>query len=217
MFIVLEGVDGCGKSTTARMLADRMRGEMLSFPNDAGYTGPAIRAYLANEWRVSSSGNVTALSVSLADQLSAMAFQALQVVNRLEVMPLVAEAKKSPTRHIVAARYWQSGFVYGSLDGLDPEWLRKIHASLVQPDLSVLLDISSQFAESRRSTRVPDRYERQSAFLADVIREYRLLWRQEMDVGWQANWRIVDATFPTPSEVVDTIESLALGMLRVGL
>lgn len=192
MFIVIEGADGCGKSTIAKLLAEELPALVFNFPNDEGYTGPIIREYLRHRWSVCAPG----LSVWDEQHMGAMAFQALQVVNRLEVMPFLSSVEESLKCHAIAVRYWQSGWVYGGLDGLDESWLVHIHAGLAQPAVSILLDVDAECAARRRASRdgnsAPERYEGDVPFLSRVVERYRLLWRQQANTI-RSRWAVVDA------------------------
>lgn len=223
MLIVLEGPDGCGKTTVARAVAKALgtRGgtdaTFYQFPNDEGVTGPMIRAYLAKKWSINVSkqwedeaATMHGLRVD-ADLAGALAFQALQVMNRMEVMSHIR--RMSVTEHVVCARYWQSGYVYGSLDGLDPEWLIKVHETMEQADLNILLDIDAETALERQVERGadPERYEGKATFTSAVVEAYRELWAKHIDQSTngkvqELDWPIVDASQSAISVVADVMK-----------
>jgi thymidylate kinase len=166
MLIVIEGCDGSGKSTVAENMAQRLGCRVLSFPNDAGVTGPMIRSYLRQEWWIhrafDSEGNdCRNLQYPFRPPVDcvgdALVFQALHIANRMEVMPKLQAAAADYTPYhavnLILARYWQSGWVYGQLDGLDPQWLRDVHQGMAQPTLNILLDLDPQTAMKRRADR----------------------------------------------------------------
>lgn len=205
MLIVLEGADGCGKTTVAEELGKRFKAEVISFPNDAGVTGPLIRAYLKRQWWVDGKRSAMDLfgkqSADAEDPFmkhGALAFQALQVMNRMEVMPKLMDASldEPEGRRIILSRYWQSGWVYGGLDGLDRQFLRDVHLTTAEPHLSILLDISADEAMRRRRVRdgalPPERYEAQRDFVAQVVDSYRTLWSKQRG----RKWAVVDANQP---------------------
>ena len=140
MIICIEGIDGCGKTTVANALAKEFGCEVISFPNDSAYTGPLIRAYLRKEWHTSFYGaEMQNDAPELMQYASALTFQALQIANRMELMPKIQAAAFNGD-NLILCRYWQSAWVYGQLDGLSREWLEQTHATIVQPDINVLLD-----------------------------------------------------------------------------
>ena len=195
MLIAIEGCDGAGKSTVAAELAKRLNGSVISFPNDAGVTGPMIRAYLRKEWSIARSLSELKLAKGWpkgVEHSSALAFQVLQITNRMEVMDqLQVATTRKPD--IVLARYWQSAWVYGQLDGLDPDWLRGLRQTMAQPTLNILLDLDPIVALKRRADRdgklPPERYEGKLEFTAKVADLYRTLWAQER----KDYWFVVDA------------------------
>jgi len=190
MIICLEGGDGCGKDTIGELVSRVLKAKTFCFPNDEGVTGPMIRSYLRREWCIDDVYGDTNL------EMGALAFQALQAVNRMEVMSELYNEGR--THHAVVVRYWQSGWVYGGLDGLPEDFLIRIHECMVEPDLNILLDIDVETALQRQIVRGgdPERYEGKRDFTEKVLARYRELWdsRGKME-GWQ-NWYKVDANGP---------------------
>lgn len=195
MLIVLEGGDGCGKTTVAEELGKRLNAEVMPFPNDAGVTGPLIRAYLKRQWWVDGKKAVVDLFGKKPDAEpfalhGALAFQALQVMNRMEYMGKLMDASLDEPEgpRIILARYWQSGWVYGGLDGLDRDFLKHVHSTMAEPHLNILLDISADEAMRRRRARdgsmAPERYEAARDFVGQVVDSYRTLWSGQPGKSW---------------------------------
>ena len=209
MLIAIEGVDGCGKTSVAEELARRLKAEVIPFPNDAGVTGPIIRQYLKGEWAICKPFNERAGVVE--PHLGALAFQALQVMNRMEYMPRLMDAGLSEPEgpRIILARYWQSGWVYGGLDGLDRDWLARVHETMAEPHLTLLLDITPEEAMRRRAARdgelAPERYEGKRDFVARVVESYRELWKQHEGNG---TWDVIDAMRPFSDVVTNCYERI---------
>ena len=205
MIICFEGIDGCGKSSQARFLADRLRARFWKFPNNETVTGKLLYAHLEGhtklEWQVPldahgalSRENVEEildarrkymLAVPHAD---ALMFQALQLANRMECAGEIFEAAAKGS--VVFDRYWPSGFAYGRADGLDGAYLEKLHAWLPQPDLFLLLDIDLEDSMERRPAR-RDRYEKDGDKLREVTRFYRELWIAKAATQ-PLRWRIIN-------------------------
>lgn len=181
MLYVIEGPDGCGKSTVAKLLAQAISGEVIEFPRNEGYTGPLIRSYLRKEWDISNTSD----EADIDDIAAAMTFQCLQVANRMEVMKKIRRHVKSAKDHLVLVRYWQSGVVYGLLDGLDRQWLRDIHEDMAQADLNILLDLSPEESLKRQKTRGddPERYEGRKDITSRIIGSYRDLWEPKIEAS----------------------------------
>lgn len=206
MIIVIEGADGCGKDTVAKAVAKELCARFKAFPDDDAVTGPAIRSYLKKQWGVES------LSIdqdSNEKKLGALAFQALQVVNRIESLELLQLASKNEC-DLVLARYNQSATVYGGLDGLDQGWLRKVMAFSPVARLNVLLDAHPETCMARRAARdgdlPPERYEGKLGFTREVVSAYRRLWMYEMERD-PRRWRVSDAEM-TAEQVVDDVLEL---------
>jgi len=179
MIIVLEGVDGVGKTTQSKLLAERLKAKLWKFPNTNGGspTGKLIYEHLRREWWVGAKLESAQLALD-----EALVFQALQLANRMEVAnQLLDDASRG---HVVIDRYWPSGFAYGMAEGLDGEYLIRLHRWLPQPDLFILLDGEPGLLRERRPER-GDRYEADPPYLERVSRFYRQLWHQMGGPKWQ--------------------------------
>ena len=201
MFYAYEGADGCGKNTIADAVAEVLQAERLDFPNDAGVTGPSIRSYLRKEW-----GVMKRPTTALDKWTGALALQSMMLVNRLEVYPRLVLAKETD-RHLVIARYWQSGWVYGQLDGLSPDWLYSTHAVLPKPTCTFFLDVPAEVCMERRARRdgdkMPEIYEGKLAFTQKVVDLYRSLFK--MLCINDASYAIIDGTQPIDVIVAECV------------
>lgn len=194
MLVVIEGPDGVGKDTAADGLAKSLNAARLNFPNDQGVTGPMIRSYLKNGWscrrHIYADGTP---QVEDSKALGAFALQALMVANRLEAHAYLKRFAKSTKRHLVVCRYWQSGWVYGQLDGLSRDFLYSQGRALLQADANVLLDAEPATCMERRAYRdgaqAPERYEGKLALTQRMVALYRELWATERADEEQAAMR----------------------------
>lgn len=226
MLVVIEGPDGVGKDTVADGLAQSLNAARLNFPNDQGVTGPMIRAYLRKEWYVQPASVENTRRTLDADQLrySALALQALMVANRLEAHAYLKRFAKSTKRHLVVCRYWQSGWVYGQLDGLSRDFLYSQGRALLQADANVFLDANPETCMERRASRdgaqAPERYEGKLALTQRVVALYRELWAAERADEEQAamrfgglaehegRWLTVDTQVYSARDVTSQVEWL---------
>ncbi len=215
MLIVLEGPDGSGKSELGKKLAKALHADLIEFPDDTAVTGPVIRQYLRGEWAMYTRGN----AMEVHAEVSALAFQSLQVANRMERMPRLEGAAGSPDTHMVLVRYWQSGWVYGSLDGLDSQWLFDVHASMARADLNILLDLRVEKSLERIGERgeETERYEKRE-FMERVRELYLNLWMgvPKRVGGIHPDWPIVDAS-DSREEVFAQVRDLVNVALGVNL
>lgn len=213
MNIVVEGFDGCGKDTVAKLVAQHIGGKVVTFPHDAALTGPAIRSYLRKEWStireaVASDGSPI---VEEDKQLSALLFQCAHMTNKLELTPALMQTARSPTMHAVLSRYHASAWVYGQLDGLPAPFLELVHVCLAPAAAWLLLDAPADVLLARQQGRdgakAPDRYEGQRALCERGVALYRELWQRR---PWQGAWHVVDATQPVGSVFKDVCSLLGV-------
>lgn len=192
--VAIEGQDSAGKATHSKLLAEKLGGTRFSFPNYASPTGQAIQGHLKKHWSVQCApGSVYA---NLEDRVDAFVFQSLQTVNRIEAIPRIVEAMERGS--VVFDRYTASQEVYGVLDGLDREWLRRISNPLPEPDVWILLDIPVEEGFRRRPER-RDRYEVDRNFMEKVRQGYLRLFGEHKGGRWLSprdrwqEWYVIDA------------------------
>lgn len=150
-FIVLDGMDGAGKSSQIRPLADWLAdgGRCVTTCRDPGSTpvGDAIRAILLDRHDLHLSAT--------AEMLLYMAARA-QLVNEV-VAPALARGG-----WVVSDRYLLSNIVYqGHAGGLDPALIRavgEVATGGLTPGLVLLLDVDLETA-ARRLDRPLDKLE----------------------------------------------------------
>lgn len=188
MFIVLEGPDGSGKTTQAVKLVERLRSVnldvlYLTFPSSspAGY---AARRAIKAHWQ----------EVSDDPLFQAIVVQSLMTADRYSAVDQIRAALRSGTT-VIADRWWPSGSVYGTAEGLDPAWLRAMDRLLPDADLNILLDLTVANVAERINARTlgRDKYEN-PVFQSRVCAGYRRMW---MDATGNAKapgkWIVVDA------------------------
>lgn len=143
-FIVLEGVDRCGKSTQVQRLVTRLvnlgfAATARRFPDRTTATGQVIDRYLTSS--SSSAGG------SLSDQAVHLLFSA----NRWEASSdLVATLRRGT--HVVCDRYAASGVAFSAAKGnpaMTPAWCRAPDVGLPAPDAVVFLDMDPAAAARR--------------------------------------------------------------------
>lgn len=170
-FLSLDGVDGTGKSTQCRLLADWLRGlgrEVVSCV-DPGSTpiGNAIRDILLHRPE--------------ALTLPGEAF--LFMASRAQLVAEVIRPALEAGQVVVSDRFLLATVVYqGHAGGLDIDLLWRmgdLATGGLRPDLTVVLDVPREVARARRKS-APDRVERRpeeyhqrvrAGFLAEAARD----------------------------------------------
>ena len=161
-FIALEGIDGTGKSTQCRLLADRLRGRGYAVVQcaDPGGTplGDELRALVLGGGR--EMGRVT----------EALLFMA----SRAELIGQVIRPALGRGEAVVSDRFLLSNVVYqGYAGGLPPADLWRLGlfaAGGLEPDVSVVLDLPVELAAGRRKPQ-QDRIEGRGAAHHEAVRQ----------------------------------------------
>ncbi len=185
-----------------------MGAKLFSFPDYETDTGHLILGHLKRYWDAQPSPDYRAKVGDVA-LLNAKVFQALQLTNRMEHAMEIQRLMDIGT-HVVADRYWPSGWVYGQADGLDPEWLTRIQAHLPQPDLYILLNVPAEQSVIRRPER-RDRYEEQEGLMEQAAVLYRQLWADQAKRHGKRSWVVIDGSqgiADVHAEIMQAVEVL---------
>jgi dTMP kinase len=179
--IALEGIDGCGKSTQARALAEAL-GARLTFEPGATPVGARLRQLLLAPDAPPPSTRTEAL---------------LMAADRAEHVILVLEPALAAGEWVVSDRYAASTIAYqGYGQGLDPGALDDLVRWATQglaADLSILVDVGVDVAAARLAAAGrggSDRMERLGPDFAGRVRQ-GFLAQAAAD---PAHWVVVDGT-----------------------
>jgi dTMP kinase len=140
MLLALEGIDGCGKSTQAQLLATALRERGLEVvltcePTD-GAIGQHIREYFQGPTR----------HLSPKEELNLFMADRREHVEEV-IKPALAEGKI-----VITDRYYYSSVAYQGALGLDPDRILAQNEILaVRPDLTVILTLPVAQAMARLS------------------------------------------------------------------
>jgi dTMP kinase len=147
-FISLDGIDGCGKTTQARLLADEL-GAVLTREPGGTALGREIRDLLLGDGH---------------PRMSARAEALLYAADRAEHVAEVVAPALAAGRHVVSDRSWASSLAYQGhgreLDVAAVDQVNHWAVDDVLPDLVIVIDIGSSEAR-RRVGDSPDRIEGQ--------------------------------------------------------
>ncbi len=184
LFIAFEGGEGCGKTTQAELLADKLQQQDISvvLTREPGGTalGNEIRRLLKKE---------RGSSISAQAELFLFAASRVQLVAEL-IRPALEEDKV-----VVCDRFAYSTAVYqGHARGLDSAAVQMINDMATQnlhPDLNILLDIPPEQGLARKPN-LRDRFESEDLSFHRRVREgYVKLAGAQPD-----RWLLVDASLP---------------------
>ncbi len=149
-FIVLEGLDGAGTTTQARILGDALRGAgrrvHVTAEPSTGPAGVLIRQVLTR--RVTGPGGAGFDPVALALLFAADRLDHLSA----EVAPNVRAGVD-----VISDRFTLSSLAYQGLTTGDMAWVDAINSRATVPDLSVFLRVRAAVAFARRRAASADR------------------------------------------------------------
>jgi dTMP kinase len=136
-FICVEGLDGCGKTTQARLLVKRLK----KMGYDAVYTSEPSRGrigMLVKRYFLQGEKRVSAVIEALL--FAADRFEHVEK----EVIPALNEGKI-----VVSDRYVYSSLAYQGADGLNLKWIEMINDNVVRPNLAIFVDVEPEAVVQR--------------------------------------------------------------------
>lgn len=190
-FIVLEGIDGSGKSTHAVLLKERLEQEgyrvFLTCEPTEGEAGRLLRRCLTGE-------------ADLPEQAIAGLFMTDRIDHILNAETgLLSHLAKGEI--VLCDRYYFSSFAYNSLYA-PMDWviaINRIARETLRPDLTVFLDILPESFLSRIESRgKKERYEK-----ADLLRRVRENYTKAFELLPEERVAVVDNTRPLAEAAED--------------
>lgn len=140
-FIVLEGIDGSGKSTHIRLLCRDLRqmgrNVLRTTEPSRGQIGRFIREYMKRDWR----------------RLPAETETLLFAADRFEHVRRVIEPALKSGRIVVSDRYVHSSLAYQGAEGARLDWIKEVNGFAPRPDLCILLDVVPETGMGRMRKR----------------------------------------------------------------
>ena len=130
-FVCIEGLDGCGKTTQAKLLVRR-----LGKKSDAVYTAEPSRGEIGLFIKKHCLHGRERLSpVTEALLFAADRYEHL----RTEIIPALKKG-----RIVVSDRYVYSSLAYQGAAGLDLDWIEKVNSHAIRPDLAFFIDVPAE-------------------------------------------------------------------------
>lgn len=193
VFIVFEGIDGSGKSTHIKALAEELRSQGYSVLQ----TSEPSKDRIGNFIRRYAERNDSRLT----PETEALLFAA----DRFEHVKTVIEPALRKGRIVISDRYLYSSLAYQGAGGLEVDWIREMNRFAPKPDLGILLDILPEFSlqrVNRRKTVFED---------SDYLRKVRNIYLKLVEKGELVR---IDADKPRKAvlmEVLSLVQELLDG------
>jgi dTMP kinase len=166
LFLSLDGLDGCGKSTQCRLLAAWLRGQGHTVTACADPGGTAVGDVIRG------------LLLEHRGEMSLPCEALLFMASRAQLTAEIIRPALDAGQVVVSDRYTLANVVYqGHAGGLDPEQLWQIGRLAtggLEPDLTLVLDLPADVARAR-IRRPADRMESRPADYYDRVRAGFLL------------------------------------------
>lgn len=194
-FLVLEGVDGSGKTTQAKFLCSALGREGYKVHPTAepsrSAAGRLIRRRLLH-------------GKKLAPEAEALLFAADRFLHlEAEIRPALAGG-----RTVVCDRYMYASFAYQGAQGVNPKWLREINHFAEKPDIAMYLDVPAEIGLNRirRKKSVLENLE-----LQQRVREEYLKLTKAGELTY------VDATQPVQKVGEEIFDLVTRGLRELGI
>ncbi|RAP54106.1 MAG: dTMP kinase [Methanosphaera sp. rholeuAM130] len=139
MYVVLEGIDGVGKSTHINLLekfydSKGIKTKRMAEPTDSP-VGQLIRQELKNENSVNETNQ----------QMLALLFAADRLTQKDEIL----KYKHNPDNLLLSDRSFYSSICYQNSYSITPKWIYQINQQIPRPDLLIILDLNEKVAMER--------------------------------------------------------------------
>ncbi|KXB01125.1 hypothetical protein AKJ41_02655 [candidate division MSBL1 archaeon SCGC-AAA259O05] len=185
-FIALEGPDGCGKSTQAKLLSEWLESE--------GYDVKVTREPTENP-----TGKVLRDALREKKDLPIEAEALLFACDRLVHVSNVIKPNLEVGKIIVTERYVHSSLAYQTARGLSRDWVEEINKFAIEPDFTIFIDVPPQVGFKRvGSSGEADTFEQDLELQKRVREIYK-------DLAEEGNIPQIDGT-KSPKEVHERVK-----------
>ena len=141
LFIAFEGIDGSGKSTQVKLLAQKLTEAghkvYITFEPTDSYIGTIIRQIMKGEIKAD---NKTIAGLFVADRLNHLLNDTNGIVKKI-----------NDGYTVITDRYYFSSYAYHSVH-MDMEWViqaNAMSAEILRPDVNIYIDISAEISMKR--------------------------------------------------------------------
>ncbi len=204
LFIAIEGTDGSGKSTQAKLLADRLTAEghkvHHTFEPTDGHIGKLLRSILKGQLNADQKA-IAALF--LADRLDHLLNEETGLVKKL------AEGYT-----VISDRYYFSSYAYHAVY-VDMDWVidcNRMCAQVLRPDMTIFIDVPPEACMQRivANRETPELYE-----TTEILRKVRDNYMAAFDkLKLEENVVIVNGDRAVADVAEDVWNSIKVGKLQ---
>jgi dTMP kinase len=178
IFIVFEGLDGCGKSIQIAMLRDWLKKKR-------------INAIATKEPTANITGNILKLALRM-EKLSPVTDTLLFAADRAEHIDKVIRENLKKGKVIIQERYVYANLAYQTAQGVSERFVKNVNDFAVRPDLVFLLDLPAEMALQRNWNVLyftPGKFEKSIQFNDKVRKKY-------LELAKKFGMHVIDATKP---------------------
>ena len=191
IFIVIEGLDGSGKTTQANLLANKLSktySVLCTAEPSYGKIGTFIREGCLYEEK------------RLPTEAEALLFAADRIEHmKNEISPALDEGKL-----VICDRYVYSSLAYQGSAGLSGDWIKTINARALEPDFAIFIDVSPE--------RVLGRLHRQKSVMETLETQQKV---REVYMKYVEKGELVLIDGDKPKNIVaEALCSKVLGLLK---
>ncbi len=193
LLIVLEGIDGSGKTTIAKMLIEELEGR--------GYR----TIYTFEPWTTKFIENLKELGPLRDAYIDALVYAA----DRLVHIKSVIEPAITNGYIVICDRYYYSSVAYQSAMGAPMDWVLTVNKFVLKPNLAIYLDIEPEVGIARKRgyiSRFPE-YE-EYEILKKVRNVYLEMVKRNLLIYVYAGRSIDDVYRDVKNLVYNTINSI---------
>jgi len=179
MIIAIEGIDGSGKTTQAKMLAQYLL--------KVSPISPFYKHFPVETFKGTRSRTIDPIMEILKTKCSLSKPELLAILmsaNRYEMLPWLKEVQRD-NRIFVADRYVHSGYVYGTINGCNQDWLHDLDYNIPSPDLVIYIDTPVKIAMERKKKK-------ESSFDADEEFQMKVSGLYWVYARNSSNWVTID-------------------------
>jgi len=183
IFIVLDGMDGSGKSEMMKLLYDYLSKNdkynvlMTREPSNSKY-GKEIRDILANE----SDPNIN------SDMMLELFIKDREEHLKNVIIPFLNKSNGYEVNIVISDRYYYSTIAFQATQGLDINMLVELNKEFLKPDIAFIFDIKPEIALERIKTRKKEKFE-QIGFMNKLRKKFL-----ELPKFLNDNIKIIDAS-----------------------